>query len=49
MLCFVIFVGVRLVSRRVEVFFKGEWGTVCDDDFDDRDARVFCRQLGLPK
>jgi len=31
---------------RLEVYHDGQWGAVCDDNFDVNDARVACRTMG---
>lgn len=50
--------AVRLRSRfsasnspagRLEIYHNGEWGTVCENGFNQTDANVVCQQLGYDR
>ena len=41
--------GGSETSGRLEIWYNGEWGTICDDEFGAPDAAVACHQLGYAR
>ncbi|XP_043940523.1 adhesion G protein-coupled receptor E2-like isoform X2 [Protopterus annectens] len=38
--------GSSSCNGRVDIYFNSQWGTICDDSWDFKDAEVVCRHVG---
>ena len=38
--------GPSSASGRIEVYYRGVWGTVCDDGFQQYAGDMICKELG---
>lgn len=38
--------GTNQLEGRAEVYVNNNWGSICRDNWDSKDAKVFCNQLG---
>ena len=37
-----------LLKGNVQIFHDGQWGTICDDEWDLYEAQIACKTLGFP-
>ena len=42
-----VITDTTFTSGRLEIYILGEWGSICDDYFDQVDADVACLELGF--